>query len=899
MALWVKLLLSVVLPVAALVAVAFFVYRRRSSPRNAPPEMTETVTGGGGVGGGAGGGGGGDAAASLGLGKLNIRYHATSGRAGLRFQQLHHHHHAQVEVRYRGAPQGPFQWENHPRLVTEAAENGWGQFVFAHFAVAPPRTRSTSSSPLWGLCPACDSGTSRDMAEADWEVPAVSSERMQAVRLNPVIAAAASASTRKWLPGSIPSPLRGDQDAGNNNALCIARMSLPLPGPPLAGAPFPQDAYFEITIIYLNTWQPEWSASRTSRRGSDGSGERDRAKLISFVPDTARNAIQETRAATKDDHQDKQSLQRQTVMSMGLAAASRPSLAGTYASSIGFHSNGAVYLDGNQAHLKPDQNLNLTILLPSSPVPTSPPPAPPRRRRLPAAGASRPPARLPAAGPSIPVPAPARALPATRARAPAPPRRRRLPAADASPPPTPPGRRPASPPPAPPFQSPHPRALPATRARAPHRRRAPPPAPPRCRPARLLTPLPRCAPAQSAAGASREPHARSLPPALPAAGPPPPSHLPAAPAASRRRRRRRRLPAGALRPCPLLCFALVLFFLLCSCEQLMMVTGSDEDNVAGACAGAANAGQSNKDKGKGTMTAGRSTMTDTNVEVVCKNGRRVKLKNSIEYIWSHGEKYKVNGFSCYYCPTSIAGGGATRFRQHLAGVSGNVVPCENVPLNVKTLMIDQVANRRIRSKKNKDLQQFIQMEIMTGGHGHRSYGKTGIPPDEEAQIQMAMRESLAEYAFEKGTPPSLVKSRGSGVASCSANHQPTNNPIMDWFCNSRNESAPILDEFIESDLETANPSTFIAQELEMDETEVAAFKKDTLQKRAMSMRSLILMIVKVMHGHDDDGGVGETHGDEECVDGGQTSGGGATNKHPTPLRPRSKRVKKLSVLLRD
>ncbi|KAG8060676.1 hypothetical protein GUJ93_ZPchr0002g25131 [Zizania palustris] len=460
-----------------------------------------------------------------------------------------------------------------------------------------------------------------------------------------------------------------------------------------------------------------------------------------------------------------------------------------------------------------------------------------------------------------------------------PPRRQHLPAAGASPPPTPPGRRPASPPPAHPFRSPHPRARSPPPARAlptagaPRRRRLPA----ACRPASsvrfpaapLLSPPP-----VLPVNRTRAPcHRRSLPPArhLPAAAASPPPPQP-----PRRRRRRRRLPA------------------------VMMVTGSDEDNVAGACAGAANAGQSNKDKGKGTMTAGRSTMTDTNVEVVCKNGRRVKLKNSIEYIWSHGEKYKVNGFSCYYCPTSIAGGGATRFRQHLAGVSGNVVPCENVPLNVKTLMIDQVANRRIRSKKNKDLQQFIQMEIMTGGHGHRSYGKTGIPPDEEAQIQMAMRESLAEYAFEKGTPPSLVKSRGC-----------------------RNESAPILDEFIESDLETANPSTFIAQELEMDETEVAAFKKDTLQKRGKKRRlGFVEEDVEVEDvesdsaqgsheyaefdsndsegdGHDDDGGVGETHGDEECVDGGQTSGGGATNKHPTPLRPRSKRVKKLFVLLRD
>lgn len=339
MALWLKLLLSVVLPIGAVLAVVLFVYRRRSLPRNAPPELREA----------AADVAGGDATASPGLAKLNIRYNATSGRAGLRFQQLHHqhHHHVHVDVRHRGqgggAQQGPFQWADHPRLVTEAVENGWAQFVFA---VAPPLARSASLSPLWGLCPVCDSGTSRDMSDAAWEVPAGSSERMQAVRLNPAVAsAAAAASSKKWLPGSIPSPLRSDQDTGNNNALCLARMSLPLPGPPLAGTPFPQDAYFEITIIYLNSWRPEWSASRASRRGKDGSNESDRVKLISFAPD-AKNTIQETRGR-KDDQQEKQ---RHLVMSLGLAASSaaplRPSLAGTYESSIGFHSNGAVYLDG-------------------------------------------------------------------------------------------------------------------------------------------------------------------------------------------------------------------------------------------------------------------------------------------------------------------------------------------------------------------------------------------------------------------------------------------------------------------------------------------------------------------------------------------------------------------------
>jgi hypothetical protein len=336
MALWLTLLLGVALPIAAMVAAALYVYRRRRLPRNAPPELPIGAPGAGA-----------SAAASPGLEKLSAKYNASSGRVGVRFQQLHHHHHPRVDAKRRAGAQqqqGPFQWADHPRLVIEAAENGWAQFVFA---VAPPRARSAASSPLWGLCPVCDAGTSGELADAAWDVPVGSSERMQAVRLNPATASAAAASTKKWLPGSVTSPLRSEQDLASSNALCVARMSMPLPGPPMAGTPFSQDAYFEITIIYLNTRRPEWSASRASRRGKDGSGQSDRSKLIDFAPADTTSAIQETGAA-KDDQGDKQ---RHLVMSLGLAAGSatppRPSLAGTYSSSIGFHSNGAVYLDGN------------------------------------------------------------------------------------------------------------------------------------------------------------------------------------------------------------------------------------------------------------------------------------------------------------------------------------------------------------------------------------------------------------------------------------------------------------------------------------------------------------------------------------------------------------------------
>jgi hypothetical protein len=82
----------------------------------------------------------------------------------------------------------------------------------------------------------------------------------------------------------------------------------------------------------------------------------------------------------------------------------------------------------------------------------------------------------------------------------------------------------------------------------------------------------------------------------------------------------------------------------------------------------------------------------------------VKLSGPIEYVWSHGKKYKVVGFTCGYCDKNNSGGGATRFREHLAAVSGSVVACDKVPLVVKKVMIDQVAKLRIRSKK---IQSFV------------------------------------------------------------------------------------------------------------------------------------------------------------------------------------------------
>jgi hypothetical protein len=51
------------------------------------------------------------------------------------------------------------------------------------------------------------------------------------------------------------------------------------------------------------------------------------------------------------------------------------------------------------------------------------------------------------------------------------------------------------------------------------------------------------------------------------------------------------------------------------------------------------------------------------------------------------------------------------------------------------------------------------------------------------------------------------------------------NPIMDWLCHSRSESTPVLDEYdFEAD-DWACPGGFLIDQLQMDMTEVTAFKR--------------------------------------------------------------------------
>ncbi|XP_020578593.1 uncharacterized protein LOC110023485 [Phalaenopsis equestris] len=223
----------------------------------------------------------------------------TSARNSLRF------HHLDSPF---PPPETTFRWENHPRLIAVAVENGWQSFAFSNTI-----PRSPSSAALWALCVTCDGGTQPKSPGISWELPAGSSELMQAVRLNP--------------------PQKNNAD---EPSFSWVRTGLPLPGPALGGGSFPQEAYFEITIVFLK--QPVLTTRKSMKNR-----ESDRAKLIRDNSMGARSVSSNSNFAAEEG------------ISVGIGAIAlglTSSIAlpikfmpGTYPGSIGFHSNGSLFLD--------------------------------------------------------------------------------------------------------------------------------------------------------------------------------------------------------------------------------------------------------------------------------------------------------------------------------------------------------------------------------------------------------------------------------------------------------------------------------------------------------------------------------------------------------------------------
>ncbi|XP_022034215.1 uncharacterized protein LOC110936181 isoform X3 [Helianthus annuus] len=235
-----------------------------------------------------------------------------------------------------------FNWSDNPSLVTDAVENGWSRFAFTNF-VSLPSVQSSKS--VFGHCGVvAGDGKDVEMMEIGWEVCQGSADFMQKIRINSGLRKVVTTT------GSLMA------------AVSVVKSALPLPGPALGNSsPFPQEAYFEITI--LSTYEDE-AETQTNGKRMANKGEWEKIKLnkesnnsngVSTRGVLAKVEELKGRNGGKDIAEGKKEMV--IVLSVGLAGGgSLPlKLPGSYPGSIGFNSDGSIYLEGptNQANPGP------------------------------------------------------------------------------------------------------------------------------------------------------------------------------------------------------------------------------------------------------------------------------------------------------------------------------------------------------------------------------------------------------------------------------------------------------------------------------------------------------------------------------------------------------------------
>lgn len=241
----------------------------------------------------------------------------------------HHHHRLDTNLFKKTNPP-LFNWADHPSLVADAVENGWSRFAFTTF-MSSPSLKSPRS--LLGACAAGDQRNGIISVEIGWEVIEGPSDYMQKVRLNPGL---------KKIITAVNSSM---------GALSLIRTALPLPGPRFGNSLFPQEAYFEITILPGNGEKHDLDDDKENIKGR--SSESERIKLIDEDFNAKINPDSLTRVASSQKrnkiYEVKQGSENEGILlSVGLTG--EPPLAvkfpGTFPGSVGFNSTGSVYLDG-------------------------------------------------------------------------------------------------------------------------------------------------------------------------------------------------------------------------------------------------------------------------------------------------------------------------------------------------------------------------------------------------------------------------------------------------------------------------------------------------------------------------------------------------------------------------
>ncbi|XP_039855240.1 uncharacterized protein LOC120713322 [Panicum virgatum] len=130
-----------------------------------------------------------------------------------------------------------------------------------------------------------------------------------------------------------------------------------------------------------------------------------------------------------------------------------------------------------------------------------------------------------------------------------------------------------------------------------------------------------------------------------------------------------------------------------------------------------------------------------------------------DLVWEHGQKIR-GGFKCKYCREEKSGGGATRFKEHLAHRGKDVKDCPSVPAEVKAFFSEQLDRNKARAKA-RAREKLLRDQSARRPHIDLEK-EEGQGLDEDAELQAALHQSRQEYEFMQQAGPRYDRGGGSG-----------------------------------------------------------------------------------------------------------------------------------------
>nr|CDM87062.1 unnamed protein product [Triticum aestivum] len=95
--------------------------------------------------------------------------------------------------------------------------------------------------------------------------------------------------------------------------------------------------------------------------------------------------------------------------------------------------------------------------------------------------------------------------------------------------------------------------------------------------------------------------------------------------------------------------------------------------------------------------------------------------NDVTNIWCHGKSLEGQAWECGYCALLRHGGGATRFKQHIAGLGPHVFSCMNAPHHVVAIFRKAIPEGEARRRTSKEGKKRVVDEMKMMRYSSRPY----------------------------------------------------------------------------------------------------------------------------------------------------------------------------------